>query len=314
MALHKKVVAEGGKGGKNFQKPKSGSSTKPPARSQPAISVVSNKSPLSLPEIRSEPATSLEQCTMLLYGEVKIGKTSLAGKYPEAFHLFFEPGGKGLRLYDRPVNNWSEFKGYIELLLSTDRFRTVVLDTVDIAYDLCFDYICNKEGISHPKELEYGEGWRMVSSEFVDTMNILTKSGRGVVYIAHATTGQFQSRTGGTYNKIIPDMKKQARSYMTGIADIIAYYGYYGNRRFITVSGSDELDAGHRLEENFRTVDGKPVHSIPCFNTKKPDDRSFRSQETYDALVRAFDNKQEKSWEPEEDTLLSDTRAKRGSK
>jgi hypothetical protein len=265
----------------------------------------SSDSGLSLPTELSEPVKRIEECTALLFGEKKIGKTSLASQFDKALFLMFEPGGKGLRIYQRPVNSWLEFKKFLRLLESDKRFNTVVIDTIDIAYDLCFSFVCRKEGVKHPSELPHGQGWNKVETEFVDTMNRLIRIGKGVVFISHAEWREFEPRDGAKYTKVVPSVGTQARRFISGVADMLMYYGYYGSRRFITIAGSDSLDAGHRLEEQFWTADGKKrVHSVSMGSSAK---------EGYENLVRAFNNEQATTGEPEISTGLTDTPAKRVS-
>lgn len=256
----------------------------------------------------SEPVADIGEVTWLLYGEKKIGKTSTAGMFPKTVHMMFEPGGKGLRIARNKCASWLAFKAYVPQIIASD-YKTVVIDTVDIAYDKCFERVCKEQGVEHPSEGGWGKVWGAIESEFVSTMTQLIESGKGVIFISHAEDKQFERRSGGSYNKVVPSMAKAAREFAAGISDVIAYYGYYGDERLLTISGSDELDAGHRLKYRFwtycegrtdedlhRVLDApleddeeseaagwERVHSIPMGRTE---------QEAYSNIVKAFNNLQ----------------------
>lgn len=296
-----KVKKSGGSGSDNYTKPKGTTpvtAVKPPTK--PGVPV------LTLPDEISTPITTLGEAVVLIHGEPKIGKTSLAAMFPDALFLMFEPGGKGLRIYMRELATWAEFKGYVDLLYQQPgRFRTVVVDIVDLAYDRCSVAVCKQQGVDHPSEGDYGAVWQAVEQEFGRVMNRLIASGRGVIFISHTDVREFQSRSGEKYNKLVPSMKKQARTYMTGVADLIGYYGYYGRTRYLTVQGSDAIDAGHRLKERFRTKSGEPVHSVPMGDS---------NEEAYANLVAAFNNEQAEVEEPAGKAGLSDQSVKRQKK
>ena len=85
--------------------------------------------------------------SVFFYGEPKSGKTTTAAHFPEALLLAFEKGYNAIPgVMAQPINKWSEFKQVLKQLDSEDAhkvYKNVVVDTVDIAYDLCEKYICN---------------------------------------------------------------------------------------------------------------------------------------------------------------------------
>ncbi len=242
------------------------------------------KPEVSLPTEFSEPLISFLLYTMLIYGEKKIGKTSLAARFPRAMVLMTEPGGKALRLKARMVRTWLEFKAYIDLLETDVDFDTVVIDIVDFLYDMCFDYICQKNVVKHPNDAnDYGDTWKQIAAEWRDELTRLMAC-KAVVFISHAVEKEQQLRSGLTANRIVPSMSKGAAGFVAGAVDTIAYYGYDGNDRRLIIRGNELLDAGTRLEENFITTEGYDVYSINMGSS---------AQEAYDNLVAAFDNELE---------------------
>jgi hypothetical protein len=260
----------------------------------------------------SEPETNPAKLGWLLYGEMKIGKTSLASVFPNAVFMMFEPGGKGLRIRKNDIQTWADFEeGYLPQIL-TSPYELIVVDTADRAYDMCFAHICRKKSVDHPNEGRFGDVWNAIESTFVGAFTKILASGRGVIFTSHAETKTFQKRTGGEYDKIVPSMSKAAREYMKAVVDVIGYYGYYGNDRYLTVAGNDELDAGHRMKYRFwvsgqytETLDergapqyeGQRVSSIPMGNSE---------EEGYRNLLAAFNNEQTWDGRPERKAVLTD--------
>ena len=237
---------------------------------------------LSLPTERSVVSTRIQDFTILLFGEKKIGKTDLTAQFEGTLHLMTEPGGKAQTIFQRPVNSWRDFQGYVKLLEKDKRFRTVTVDTADVLYTLCMEYATQKLGIDHPSEEAYGKGWAAVRSEFTKWTLRLIGTGKGVIFISHATEKEIKMRGGEKYDRISPTMAGQARDILEGIVDIWAYYGYDGSRRILTIQGSDHIGAGHRLKNNFRTPQGDPIVEI---------DMGSSAEESYTNLIAAFNNR-----------------------
>lgn len=209
---------------------------------------------LQLPTEKSAVKGSLQDYVILMYGEKKIGKTTFAARFPNAIFLMFEPGGKSLALYQEQMESWTKFVKYVTLLESSagDEYSTIIIDTVDIAYDMCFDYMCKKMAITHPTdENDYGKSWGLIEKEFKFQMNKLLNLGKGVIFISHAKEQEIKTRLQGTFTRVVPTVPTQAARYFTGTADILAYYGYYGDDRYLVIKGNDNIQAGCRLEHNF---------------------------------------------------------------
>lgn len=237
---------------------------------------------VSLPTERSRPLTRLHDYSILMFGEKKIGKTDLSAQFPDTIHLMFEPGGKAQEIFQRPVHTWREFKGYVRLLKKDRRFANVAVDTVDLAYTRCFEYMMQKLGIEHPSDEAYGKGWSAIRQEFGTEMATLMSIGKGVLFISHATEKEIKMRSGDKYEKIMPTLAGQGRDVVEGMVDLWFYYGYDGRDRVLTITGNDHIGAGHRLKKNFRYPDGSPVHEIPM---------GANAEEAYANLIAAFNNK-----------------------
>jgi hypothetical protein len=291
--------------------------------------------------------SDLGSLTMLLYGERKIGKTSLAAQFPGFFLCAFEKGFSGLdETYGELITDkdgkpgtaecWVKFKQIVNALVREQNdYKTIGIDTIDVCYDSCVAYVCYENGWDHPSDAAYGKGWTAVSDEFIMVVGQLVNR-FGVIFISHAVEREFKDRFAGTFDKIVPTMTQQAKKYVSSVVDIICYYGYHGNNRLMTIRGSDSVESGNRLQNNFYVLGGKQkydelvrrlrelksegsltskleeeigsevalyrVHSVPC---------GIDAADAYYNFLRAFNNKQPDNGAPDrrENAVLSDVRA-----
>ena len=292
------------------------------------------ESGFALPTAKSEPVSDIGDMSFLLYGEKKIGKTSIAAQFPKALFLAFEKGYSGLSIFVEPMfdsnekPDWRKFVKYIDLLVKEDHdFKTIVLDTIDNAYAACMDYVCMVEGWDHPSDGAYGKGWKAVEKEFATQIGRLVNCDKfGVIFLSHAVEKEFMERTGGKYDKIIASMPDQARKLVSAVCDCIVFYGYHGEQRLLTIRGSDTVESGTRMTLNFWIKGGLQKHKelagkkrelveagqARSEEVKKLDEEmsSFRvhsisagsdEQEAYFNFNRAFNNLQETDGKPDFD-------------
>lgn len=248
----------------------------------------------SLPTDLNEPSDDLSSYSILLYGAKKIGKTSLAARFPDAIFLATEPGTKALRVYTTPIMKWEDFIGNLKLLEKTKKhkFKNIVVDTIDLLYKQCFNYVCRKHCIGHPsEENDYGKTWTEITETFEQGIHrLLNIPNVGKMFLSHDTEKEYEDREGNKLDRVQPTMDKGAMKVIEAAVDIIINYHYKGGKRFCRIDGSDDVVAGCRVEEHFLRQGGEPrtagdrIISIPCGQT---------AQEAYDNLVSAFNNEQE---------------------
>ena len=165
--------------------------------------------------------------TVLLYGQPKTGKTTTAAQFPQALLCAFETGYLAIPgVMAQPVNKWSEFKQILKQLDSDQarqQFKNVIVDTVDIAYDLCEKYVCNQNGVSTVGDLAYGKGYALAKKEFDEALRRIPQMGYGLVMISHAQDKTFKDENGEEYQQIVPTLANQPRLVVDRMSDIIGY-------------------------------------------------------------------------------------------
>ena len=174
-----------------------------------------------------EVSRDLKGYTVLLYGQPKTGKTTTAAKFPKALLLAFETGYLAIPgVMAQPINKWSEFKQVLKQLKEEQAhevFSNVIVDTADIAYDLCEKYICNQNGVSAIGDMPFGKGYAAAKKEFDEALRSIPQMGYGLVMISHAQDKTFKDEEGNEYQQIVPTLANQPRLVVDRMSDIILY-------------------------------------------------------------------------------------------
>ena len=175
-----------------------------------------------------------------IYGPPKVGKTTLAAQMPGALLLAFEKGYSALPgVMAQDVTTWGEMKQVYRELKKPEvqeRFKTIVVDTVDIAADLCQKYICNQLGIDNMGDGGWGtNSWSKYKKEFEDVFRGLTMMGYAVVFISHSKTGVDKDQNGKEYGFTKPTTQSSALQIIENMTDLYAYA-----RSYVDINGEEK--------------------------------------------------------------------------
>ena len=190
---------------------------------------------------------------ILIYGQPKIGKTTLASQFPRNLLLAFEPGYNGLdNIMVQPITNWSEFKQVLRQLAQKEiqeKFDTITIDTADIAWDYCEKFICssnvNESTGETPKtlgDIPWGKGYDLCKTEFDSALRQIAMLGYGLVIISHEQLKNVKTEKGDEYQKFMPTLSDRPKLIVNRLVDIIAYLrlSTEDGRRYI-VSADDKI-------------------------------------------------------------------------
>ena len=163
-----------------------------------------------------------------IYGRPKTGKTTLAVQAPGALLLAFERGYNALPgVIAQDITSWTELKQVVRELKKPEVreiYKTLIIDTVDIAADCCQKYICNQLGIDNIGDGGWSNnGWAKYKKEFEDVFRSLTQMGYAVIFISHTKEKTCKRKDGTEYTQITPSLQTSANSIVENMADIYAY-------------------------------------------------------------------------------------------
>lgn len=191
---------------------------------------------------------------LLLAGPPKIGKTEFCTMAPDALILAFEVGTNA-----RPgamvqkIDTWSTFKLVLRQLdkpEAKEKYSTVCIDTVGIAYDLCEKFICAQAGVQKIGDIPYGGGYAQLSKEFDDALRKITMMGYGLIMTCHLKENADDD------GKIIgykPDLNNRCLKIVNGLVDIIGVITQSWNEkgeseRWIQTRATPTITAGSRYK------------------------------------------------------------------
>ena len=128
---------------------------------------------------------------VVIYGVEGIGKTTFASRFPKPLFLDLDRGSARMDV-DR-INGIADWVTLITTMrdisdAETD-YSTIVIDTADMAGELCKKYICLKNKKESIEDFGYGKGYTILAQEFAKLIvwaTVLIDKGYNVVFLAHS--------------------------------------------------------------------------------------------------------------------------------
>lgn len=221
--------------------------------------------------------------SVFFYGEPKSGKTTIATKFPRHLLLAFEKGYNAIPgAMAQPINTWNEFRKVLRQLKDPkvkEIYETVIIDTADIAYDLCEKYILANQGVDKVGDIPFGQGYNLIAKEFDECLRSIVQMDYGVVLISHAVDKVFKDEQNNEYNQIVPTLGNKPRNIVSRMCDIIGY------------SRSIENADGTTTTKLF--MRGTPRYVAGSRFKYTPDVIDFTYQSLVDAICDAIDKQVE---------------------
>jgi len=208
---------------------------------------------------------------VVIYGPEGVGKSTLAGRFPEPVFLDTEGGTHHLDVVRLDAGaTWDEITAAIGQLASTQHeFRTLVIDTADWLEKRLIEHLCRKANKDSIEDFGYGKGWVILAEEFARFLNSLDgllARGMHVVFLAHATVRKFEAPDqAGSYDRFELKLSKQVAPLVKEWADVVLFGNYVtkiaekDNGKMRGVGGKERvLFATHTA-----AYDAKNRHGLP---------------------------------------------------
>ena len=193
-----------------------------------------------------------------IFGEPKTGKTTMAAQMKDALLLAFEPGYKTIPgIKAQEILSWNQFKQVLTQLKKPEvkaAYKSIIIDTVDIAIDLCEKSILDEHSVDKLTDIQWGEGAKALKKEVESSFRSIAQMGYALFMISHATIRPFTRMDGSTYDQIMPTVTTKLNTVICGMADV---YGYAhkavdeeGNSRvMLTIRANDDtIHCGSRFK------------------------------------------------------------------
>ena len=196
---------------------------------------------------------------LLIYGQPKTGKSTFGSQLPRALFLNFEQGTNALAgIRGVPILRWTDFKKVLSQLRkpqAREMYDSIVVDTASIAWQLCEDYIKQRESVDSIRDIPWGQGWGMVKNEFSECWREITLLGFGILFIAHSKEKPTEMRDeeGNPITAVAPDLPNNAYTIINSIVDIIGYLQVQMNadgttERYLYTRSTPTIFAGSRYQ------------------------------------------------------------------
>ena len=193
---------------------------------------------------------------LLIYGKPKVGKTTLASKFPKNLLIAFEKGYNaidGVKAVD--INTWADFKLVLRQLKKPEAqamYDTITIDTTTIAYEMCEQFICAQNGVQTVADIPWGQGYTATKKEFESCLRQITMLGYGLVLISHIETRKEKTADDSEIEILAPSMPKRCYEVVNQIVDIIGYiateWDDLGNsQRYLYTRQTPTVMAGSRF-------------------------------------------------------------------
>lgn len=200
--------------------------------------------PQSVATLKPDPSSA----RVYLMGMPKVGKTTMAGDWMPDRTLFLDlqhgtdllPGTH----YVSHIDTWEQFDAAtIKISSGGHPFKTIVIDTIDMAYKLADQHVGDKRGHAAAGLVEYGKGTAEAEGLFRKSVGrLLACRGLGIWFIGHAVLIEVEKK-----QKYVPALDKRVQLYITGEAEHIFIAEKIGNRTVLHTQASQRHEAGSRL-------------------------------------------------------------------
>lgn len=173
---------------------------------------------------------------VVIYGPEGIGKSTFASRFPDPVFIDTEGSTNDMDVARLPrPTSWImllEELQYVEK--NPGVCKTLVIDTIDWAEQLCVEHICAKHNKSGIEDFGYGNGYVYTKEEFGRFLNKLTdviEAGVNVVLTAHAQLRKFeQPDEMGAYDRWELKLGKKTQSQTSPLvkewADMLLFCNY----------------------------------------------------------------------------------------
>lgn len=194
--------------------------------------------------------TDIGAMNVLIYGQPKVGKSTLASQIPNALFLATEKGHNFLEIHKVDINKWEDvIEVGKSLLAQKHTFKTLIIDIADYFYKHCERYVMEKHQVEHPSDLGFGKGFSLVKDEFTRVVHRLNSIGVGMVFISHAKEKTIKTKS-AEWTMMATSMGNGPEGVISGLSDVILYcYITEEGHRVMRTKPSKYILAGDRSKK-----------------------------------------------------------------
>lgn len=207
---------------------------------------------------------------VVCYGPEGIGKSTFASHFPDPVFIDTEGSTKDMDVGRFPAaSSWQMLLDQIDYVKrNPGTCRTLVIDTIDWAEQMCIEAICDKHHKSGIEDFGYGNGYVYVKEEFGRFLNRLSdvvKAGVNVVLTAHAQIRKFeQPDEMGAYDRYELKLGKKTSSQTSPLVKEWADMLLFANYKTFSIA-ADKDGKKHKAQGGKRVM---YTQHHPCWDAK----------------------------------------------
>ena len=180
----------------------------------------------TLPTATRAPSYDISRLRIFLHGPPKSGKSTWAASWPNALFLSTERGLEYLNVAEKSINDWDHLIDVIDVLAAGGHgFKTIIIDTMDIAASMARDAVCKKYGEEFEGDgnLGWGKGTTMIAASIERMLRKLAALPYGVILISHTEHKAIKKKAGLEIKKAQPTLHEKVNRLILGWVDMVLY-------------------------------------------------------------------------------------------
>lgn len=177
---------------------------------------------------------NLEVRSAIIFGQPKVGKTSLFEGREDTLLLAFEHNSEHINGYRVFIDNATTLREVMKELKSDNRFKYIVVDTITSAKSIFIDiaeemymktligknWLQNKEKYKSIENLPNGQGWYFIRQAYDTFRDYIESINKRLIIVGHLKISA-NEETGEIYKDI--DIPQSIRASLSAKAQVIGY-------------------------------------------------------------------------------------------
>lgn len=233
---------------------------------------------------------------VVVYGPEGIGKSTFASQFPDPVFIDTEGSTNDMDVsrFEKPTS-WQMLLEQLRYIKANPGVcKTLVIDTVDWAEQMCVEDICARNGKKGIEDFGYGNGYVYAKEEFGRFLNFLSEIvevGIHVVLTAHSQIRKFeQPDEMGSYDRYELKLGKKTQSQTSPLVKEWSDMLLFCNYKTLSVS-VDDKGKKHKAQGGRRVM---YTSHHPCWDAKNryglPEEVPFE----YESIAHIIENTMQK--------------------
>lgn len=222
---------------------------------------------------------------VVLYGPEGIGKSTLASAFPDPLFIDTEGGTSHLNVKRVTIDGtFGDLIETIQAVAAQDVCRSLVLDTMDWAEQICVADLLKKYRQTSIESFGYGKGYTYLAEEvqqILRAFDSVIASGKNAVIVAHAKMRKQElPDEAGAFDRWELKLSRQAAPLVKEWADMLLFLNYK-TMVIHTEDGSNKAQGGKRVIY---------TSHHPCWDAKNRCGLTDELPLCFDSIARIFES------------------------